>query len=259
MNLLTLATTAATSAARFIREADRPGDPAAWAHKQARDFVTHIDRAAEEMIAESLTAAEPGSRTIGEELSPELTQAGLVWIIDPLDGTTNFLHNYPWYAVSIAAAVDGVLEAAVVVHVPRNEVYTATRGGGAWVGGRRLAVSSITEPEYALIATGFPFKDLSQIDEYQRQFARVAAETSGIRRCGAAALDLASVAAGEFEAFWEQHLAAWDTAAGTLLVREAGGRVTDFKGRDIGLEHTPVVAGSTAMHEWLLKVVARPP
>ena len=256
MDLLDLAADAAHRAAAFVRASERPAGPAGWGHKQARDFVTHIDRGAEELIAGILLAAEPGSRIVGEELSPGIQRDGLVWIVDPLDGTANFLHGYPWYAVSIAAAVDGVLEAGVVVHVPRNEAYTARRGGGAWNGERRLRVSTITEPDYALIGTGYPFKDVSRIDEYQRQFSRVAEATSGIRRGGAAALDLASVAAGEFEAFWEQYLATWDTAAGTLLVREAGGIVTTFEGRELGLEHAAVVAGNPAMHRWLLDVVS---
>ena len=256
LNLLDLAKQAAEGAAGYIRAQERPAGPAAWGHKQARDFVTHIDRGAEELIAGLLLAGEPGSRIVGEELSPGIEREGLVWIVDPLDGTANFLHGFPWYAVSVAAAVDGVLEAGVVVHVPRNVAYTARRGGGSWIGERRLAVSAITDPDYALIATGYPFKDLSRIEEYQRHFARVAATTSGIRRARAAALDLASVAAGEFEAFWEQHLATWDTAAGTLLVREAGGVVTRFDGKDLGLEHAAVVAGNPAMHRWLLEIVS---
>jgi myo-inositol-1(or 4)-monophosphatase len=189
---------------------------------------------------------------VGEELSPELVTKGLVWIVDPLDGTTNFLHDYPAYAVSIAAAVDGVLEAAVVHHVPRDETYTAVRGGGAWLGKRRLQVSTIENPEFALMATGFPFRDLSQLDPYLRQFGAVAAGTSGIRRPGAAALDLADVAAGRFDGFWELKLSAWDIAAGMLLIREAGGLVTDLSGRDLGIEHAGVVAGNPGMHQWLL-------
>jgi len=197
-----------------------------------------------------------GARIIGEELSPDIVTEGLVWVVDPLDGTTNFLHGYPSYAVSIAAAIDGVLEAAVVHHVPRNETYHATLNGGAWIGDRRLQVSRIHDPEYALIATGFPFRDLTGLDEYQRQFARVAAGTSGIRRPGAAALDLADVAAGRFDGFWEQHLSAWDIAAGCLLIREAGGVVTDSEGRDIGIEHSVIVAGNPAMHQWLLAILS---
>jgi myo-inositol-1(or 4)-monophosphatase len=123
------------------------------------------------------------------------------------------------------------------------------------MGNRRLQVSRINDPEYALIATGFPFRDLTGLDEYQKQFSRVAAGTSGIRRPGAAALDLADVAAGRFDGFWEQHLSAWDIAAGCLLIREAGGVVTDFGGRDVGIEHSGVVAGNPDMHQWLLAIL----
>jgi myo-inositol-1(or 4)-monophosphatase len=202
-----------------------------------------------------LLAAEPGGRIVGEELQPEVVTEGMVWIVDPLDGTTNFLHDFPSYAVSIAGAVDGVLEAAAIVNVPRGETYTASRGGGAWQGERRLAVSDIREPGFALIGTGFPFKDTSRIAEYLRQFSRVARQASGIRRPGAASLDLADVAAGRFDGFWEQQLSAWDIAAGALLIREAGGLVTDLGGRDIGIEHTAVVAGNPAIHAWLIGVL----
>lgn len=185
-----------------------------------------------------------------------MVTGGLVWIVDPLDGTTNFLHGFPSYAVSVAAAIDGVLQAGIVLDVARNTSYTASLGGGAWMGDRRLAVSTIDDPEFALIGTGFPFRDLSGLEEYQRQFGRVASATSGIRRPGAAAIDLADVAAGRFDGFWEQRLSAWDIAAGTLLIREAGGVVTDLTGRDIGIEHTGVAAGNPAIHAWLLKTLS---
>jgi myo-inositol-1(or 4)-monophosphatase len=246
---------AADRAGAYLRGVERPADPSAWTVKGVRDFVTEIDRTAEQIITEVLRSAEPSGRVVGEELSPEVVRDGLVWIVDPLDGTTNFLHDFPSYAVSVAAAVNGELEAAVVQQVPRQESYTAARGHGAWCGERRLAVSSISDPGYALIGTGFPFKDTSTMDEYLAQFARVAAQTSGIRRPGSAALDLADVAAGRYDAFWEQRLSAWDLAAGTLLVREAGGVVTDFAGRSIGPEHSAVVAGNPAMHAWLLEIV----
>lgn len=256
LNLLHLAKTAAARAADYIRGVERPSNPARWTAKTRRDFVTEIDRTAEHMIAEVLLAAEPGSRIVGEELSPEIVTGGLVWIVDPLDGTTNFLHDFPAYAVSIAAASDGALEAGVVVHVPRNEMYTAARGGGAWQGERRLSVSEIRDPDFALIGTGFPFRDTTGIEEYQRQFASVASATSGIRRPGSASLDLADVAAGRFDGFWEQRLSAWDIAAGVLLIREAGGVVTDLDGRAVGAEHTSVVAGNPAIHEWLLGILS---
>jgi myo-inositol-1(or 4)-monophosphatase len=231
---------------------ERPADPSGWTIKGARDFVTEVDRTAERMIVDLVLTAEPDGQIVGEELSPKVVTEGLVWIVDPLDGTTNFLHDFPSYAVSIAAAVDGVLEVGVVHHVSRNEAYTASRGGGAWLGERRLKVSAIQDPAFALIGTGFPFKDESRLEEYQRQFGRVAVAASGIRRPGSAALDLADVAAGRFDGFWEQHLSAWDIAAGTLLIREAGGLVTDFSGRNIAIEHTGIVAGNSAIHRWLL-------
>ena len=256
LDLLHLARTAAERAAGYLRGVERPAGPAGWTPKGSRDFVTEVDRAAERLIAEILLAAEPGSRIVGEELSPAVVTEGLVWIVDPLDGTTNFLHDFPAYAVSIAAAVDNVLEAGVVVRVPTGDTYHAARGGGAWMGERRLTVSTIAQPEFALVGTGFPFKDPSQLESYAGQFHRVAARTSGIRRPGSAALDLADVAAGRFDGFWEQRLSAWDIAAGTLIVREAGGVVTDFAGRHIGVEHTAVVAGNPAIHGWLLETLA---
>ena len=255
LDLLHLAKLAADRAGAYLRAVERPADPVGWTLKGARDFVTEVDRTAERLITDVLLAAAPGSRVVGEELSPDLILDGLVWIVDPLDGTTNFLHGFPSYAVSIAAAVDGALEAAVVLQVPRQECYAAAQGAGAWQGDRRLSVSTIRDPAFALIGTGFPFKDTSSLGEYLSQFARVAAQTSGIRRPGSAALDLADVAAGRFDGFWEQRLSAWDVAAGILLVREAGGLVTDFAGRAIGAEHGPLVAGNPAIHEWLLRIV----
>ena len=255
LDLLGQARSAAEQAAAYLRNVERPDSPSGWTLKGRRDFVTEVDRTAEGIIRNVLQNGSGDTRIIGEELSPDIVTEGLVWVVDPLDGTTNFLHGYPSYAVSIAAALNGVLEAAVVHHVPRNETYHATRNGGAWMGNRRLQVSRINDPEYALIATGFPFRDLTGLDEYQKQFSRVAAGTSGIRRPGAAALDLADVAAGRFDGFWEQHLSAWDIAAGCLLIREAGGVVTDFGGRDVGIEHSGVVAGNPDMHQWLLAIL----
>jgi myo-inositol-1(or 4)-monophosphatase len=258
LDLLHLARSAAERAAAYLRSVERQTDPSRWTLKGARDFVTEVDRTAERMIADILLSGPVGGQIIGEELSPRVVTNGLVWIVDPLDGTTNFLHQYPSYAVSIAAALDGVLQAGVVLSVTRNEAYVAFRGGGAWSGERRLQVSAIGDPGFALIGTGFPFRDLSRLDEYQRQFGRVSAATSGIRRAGSAALDLADVAAGRFDGFWEQHLSAWDIAAGTLLIREAGGVITDLSGRDIGIEHTAVVAGNPRIHQWLLDILRSP-
>lgn len=253
--LLRLATTAALRAGEYLRSVERPADPADWAEKGRNDFVTACDRQSETLIAEILLAGEPGSRIIGEELSPEAAWDGLTWVVDPIDGTTNFVHGLPFYAVSIAAARDGELEAAVVLHVDPGHLYRAWRGGGAWVGDRRLAVSAIREPRHALIGTGFPFKHADQLARYQAQFARIAASTSGIRRAGSAALDLAWVAAGRFDGFWELMLAPWDIAAGLLLIREAGGMATDLDGRPVGPAHTGLVAGNPTIHQWLLEQV----
>ncbi len=252
LDLLHLARTAAEAAAHYIRSVERPADPSRWSLKGSRDFVTEVDRTAERIITDLLLAAEPGSRVVGEELQPGIVAGGLVWVVDPLDGTTNFLHGFPSYAVSLAGVVDGVLEVGAVVHVPDGVTYTATRGGGAWEGDRRLSVSAIDDPAFALIGTGFPFKAMDRIDEYLEEFRCVSGQASGIRRPGSASLDLADVAAGRFDGFWEQRLSAWDIAAGILLIREAGGRVTDPAGRDLGVEHSAVVAGNPSIHRWLL-------
>jgi myo-inositol-1(or 4)-monophosphatase len=253
LDLVHIAKAAATGAGSYLATVQRPAGPADWTLKGARDFVTEVDRTAEQIIVDILLAGEPESRVIGEESAPELETAGLVWIVDPLDGTTNFLHGFPSYAVSIGVSVDGKLLAGVVLDVPRRLTYWAADGAGAWLGDQRLQVSSIADPEFALIGTGFPFRDTSNLEEYQRQFGLVAKGTSGIRRPGAAALDLVDVAAGRFDGFWEQRLSAWDVAAGTMLIREAGGLVTDLGGRDIGIEHTSVVAGNPEIHAWLLE------
>lgn len=246
---------AARVAAEYIRNAGRRS-AREWSLKGRRDFVTEVDLRSEELIRQSLSAVYPDSCFMGEELSPEAPrQEGLLWIVDPLDGTTNFLHGYPWYAVSIAALLDGELVAGAVVNVAHGPVYYATKGGGAWHDGQRLAVSELEDPERALIGTGFPFRDLSQLNLYLRQFAAVSRAAGAMRRAGSAALDLVDVALGRFDAFWELSLAPWDIAAGALIVREAGGRVTDLRGADPVLGHGPVVAGNPAMHAWLLKLL----
>lgn len=256
LDLLHLATQAATRAGDYLLSVGPPTDQTAWIRKGRANFVTEIDRTAEQLIREVLLGGAPESTVVGEELSPDIVTHGLVWIVDPLDGTTNFLHGVPGYAVSIAGAMDGVLEVGVVLELPSRRMFRASRGGGAWLGDQRLSVSSISAPADALIGTGFPFTDFDHLEEYIGQLRRVIQETSGIRRPGAAALDLAAVASGAFDGFWEQRLSAWDIAAGIVLVREAGGAVTDFAGRDLGIEHASVVAGNPAIHQWLLRQVS---
>lgn len=256
MELLSIAERAAWKAAALIRE--RSAEPSSRrdaVEKGHHDWVTDVDREAERIIAEVLLAETPSARLMAEEGSPALAEGGLVWVVDPLDGTANFLHGYPQYAVSIAAAVNRRLEAGVVVDVTRECCYGAVRGNGAWCAGTRLEVSRVQEPRRALLGTGFPFKQLERLDEYLGQFRRLLPLTSGIRRTGSAALDLADIALGRLDGFWELVLAPWDIAAGQLLVREAGGVVTDLSGRDIGVEHTAVVAGNPTIHRWLLKEI----
>jgi myo-inositol-1(or 4)-monophosphatase len=253
--LARLAERAAARAGAWLRDVAPPA-PETWEAKGHHDFVTQVDRTAEAMIVETLLRAEPASQVIGEEATPDADAThGLVWVVDPLDGTTNFLHRYPAWAVSIAAAVDGQVVAGTVYQPAVNRRATAWRGGGAWCGGERLGVSRVLAPSHALIGTGFPFKHPELLPDYLPRLGRVLASTSGVRRAGAAALDLLDVASGRFDAFWEMMLAPWDTAAGMLLVREAGGVVTTLDGRELGVEHSGVVAGNPRMQEWLLEAI----
>jgi len=272
LDLVRLASRAAERAGEYIRSATRPAGrtdgrdggatsgrpgvrPSDWIAKGPHDWVTEVDKNAERLIAEVLHDGAPGSRIVGEELSPGIVHQGLVWIVDPLDGTSNFLHGYPQYSVSIAAAVDGVLEAGVVLDVTRECVYGALRGKGAWLSGNRLSVSEIRDPARSLLGTGYPFKRLEGLDRYLSHFRELLRTTSGVRRAGSAALDLVDVAAGRFDGFWELSLAPWDFAAGVLLVREAGGLVTDMSGRDVALEDSAIVAGNPVIHSWLLSTL----
>ncbi len=254
-DLLRIALAAARRGADQIRSIDRPENPADWGLKGQADFVTEVDRQAERTIVETLLAATPDAVVMGEELSPSAAPASLVWVVDPLDGTTNYLHQYPAYAVSLAAMVEGALAVGIVIDVARQVVYHATAGGGAWCGERRLRVSDITDRERALIGTGFPFKVPSLLPRYLRQLTSVLRATSGVRRAGSAALDLVDVAMGRFDGFWELWLAPWDVAAGTLMVREAGGLVTDETGAADVVRHGAIVAGNPTLHAWLLGVV----
>lgn len=255
-DLLRLATAAAQRGAEYVRSAERPADPASWSLKGVSDFVTQVDRDTEALIADALLEGAPGSVVLGEELSPNAAAAAdLVWVVDPLDGTTNYLHEYPAYGVSIAAVSGGVLAAGVVVDVDRDITYHATAGGGAWQGERRLQVSQVSDPAHALIGTGFPFKVLHLLPRYLRQLTVLLERTSGIRRAGAASLDFVDLALGRFDGFWELYLAPWDVAAGALILREAGGVVTDLDGSEEVVRHGAFVAGNAAIHEWLLEVL----
>ena len=257
--LLSAAQLAADRAAAFLRRQEGRLGPEAWSEKGRADFVTEVDREAERLIAETLTGAFPSSVIVGEELTPGPLPSGLVWVVDPLDGTTNFLHRFPYYAVSIGVLVDREPVAGVVQHVRQGIRYRAVRGGGAWQDETRLHVSTVREPKHALIGTGFPFKYVEQLPQYQAQFAAVLWKAAGVRRPGSAALDLCDVAAGRFDGFWELVLAPWDVAAGTLIVREAGGVVTGLDGASDVVRQGSIVAGNPVIHAWLLELLNAAP
>jgi len=256
--LLDITREAARAGAAIIRDASGQRDKLVWESKGRSDFVSEVDKASETEIAAIIARRLPEAIILGEELSPTAVVGnGLVVIADPLDGTTNFLHGYPEYSVSIAIARDGVLCAGTVLNVAREDEFTATKGGGAFLNGKRIRVSSLREPGRALIGTGFPFKNVEMLPRYLEQFSLVMRGTAGIRRAGSAALDMSNVACGRFDAFWELVLAPWDIAAGILMVQEAGGIVTDLEGNPPQLKEGAFVAGNPAMHTWLLQTVRR--
>ncbi len=255
--ILDAAVEAAQAAAAVIRKGASEAGNLDWERKGASDFVTEVDRAAESIVADAIARHFPDAKIVGEELSPGAPPSapGLTFVVDPLDGTTNFLHGYPQYAVSIAAVRNSSLIAGIVLNVTTSECFTAIAGSGARLNGREISVSREKDPSRALVGTGFPFKNPDLLDTYARQFVAVSRGTAGIRRAGSAALDLADVACGRFDAFWELDLAPWDIAAGILLVREAGGLVTAWDGSFRDISAGPVVAGNPDIHPWLLRTL----
>jgi len=220
--------------------------------KVRKDYVSEVDRMAENEIIRILHAAYPNHGILAEETG---AHAGddFVWIIDPLDGTTNFLHGFPHFGVSIALKHRDRLEQAVVFDAPRNELFTATRGSGAQLNDRRIRVSRITDLEYALLGAGFPFRSHHYMDAWINTLKEFMLGTSGIRRPGSASLDLAHVACGRFDGFWEMGLRPWDMAAGALLIQEAGGMVSDFAGGQNYLESGNIVAGNPKIYAEMLR------
>lgn len=250
--LLATCVAAAARATEVVQAGAARRTSLSWEPKGRFDFVSDVDRASEAALHEVIMQRHPDATLLAEEGSPDAQAArGLVFVADPLDGTTNFLHGVPWYAVSIAALVDGELTAGAIINAATGALFTATIGGGARHAGAPIHVSAITDPALSLIATGFPFSREEEIARYVPMLPAVMRATSGIRRMGAAALDLADVACGRYEAFWELRLAPWDIAAGLLLVREAGGIVTTLDGAPCPVAETSVLAGNPAMHTWL--------
>jgi len=253
--MLNIAVRAARSAGNIIARAVDRVDTFNVALKSQNDFVTEIDHQAEHEIIKVIRKAYPNHGILAEESGAQNGDE-YIWVIDPLDGTTNFLHGFPQFSVSIGIKYKGQLEQGVVYDPLRQELFTATRGGGAQLNDRRLRVSRAKGLEGALLGTGFPFKHQQHLDPYLNTFRALFPMTAGIRRAGSAALDLAYVAAGRLDGFWEIGLSEWDMAAGILIIQEAGGMVSDFSGGNDYLETGNVVAGTPRVYKAMLETIA---
>ncbi|MFM2049817.1 MAG: hypothetical protein RL682_308 [Pseudomonadota bacterium] len=257
--MINVAVKAARAAGSIINRAALDIESVRVSQKKANDFVTEVDHAAEQAIIETLLAAYPGHGIWAEESGKEhgAQDSEFVWIIDPLDGTTNFIHGLPVYCVSIALAVKGKVEQAVVYDPTRNDLFTATKGRGAFLNDRRLRVSKRTELKQSLISTGFPYRQGDDFNRYLGMMGDVMQRTAGLRRPGAAALDLAYVAAGYTDGFFELGLQPWDVAAGSLLVTEAGGLVGNFTGESEFLEQNECLAGNPRVYGQLVGLLGK--
>lgn len=253
--MLNTAVKAARKAGGIITRASFDLDKLTVRSKRQKDYVSEVDHAAEEAIISVLRQTYPDHGILAEESGQSDSKSDHLWVIDPLDGTTNFLHGFPQYCVSIGLLVKGVPTQGVIYDPNRDELFTATRGVGAYLNDRRIRVSKTDRLEAALMGTGFPFREVSNIDDYIRMMRNVMLATSGIRRPGAAALDLAWVAAGRIDGFWEIGLSPWDMAAGALLVREAGGLIGDLDGNDKFLESGRVVASNAKLFSAILQTL----
>ena len=239
----------------IVRHMDRI-DALTVSEKSANDFVTEVDREAERVVIETIRRSYPNHGFLGEESGSHQGDES-TWIIDPLDGTTNFLHGFPHFAVSLALRQRGRIEHGIILDPLRRELFTASRGSGARLDERRIRVTARRSLSGALLGTGFPYRDAASIDTYLPTLGALIVDTAGIRRAGSAALDLAYVAAGRLDGFWEFGLQPWDIAAGALMVQEAGGIVTDIGGGDGWLESGDTLAGAPKVHAAMLQRLRR--
>jgi myo-inositol-1(or 4)-monophosphatase len=255
--LLNIAVKAARRAGSVIARASMDGTALDVRSKRANDFVTQVDKAAESAAIDIIRKAYPEHGILAEESGETIgaSKAEYLWIIDPLDGTTNFIHGFPQYCVSIGVQHRGVMTQAVIYDPSKNELFTATRGRGAFLNDRRIRVTRCLKLADALVATGFPFKELTRLDRYMGQLKTLMTSCSGVRRAGSAALDLAYVACGRFDAFWELGLSKWDMAAGSLLITESGGLVADPQGGQEFLASGDIVAGTPKVFAQLLQAL----
>jgi myo-inositol-1(or 4)-monophosphatase len=256
--MLSTAVKAARRAGSVINRGARDLDRLTITAKGPKDFVSEVDRAAEAAIVDVLHATYPDHAILAEEGTAKGANADAeyLWIIDPLDGTTNFLHGFPQYCVSIALQHKGQITQGVIYYPVRNDLFTATRGRGAFLNDHRMRVSRRQHLRDCLIGTGFPFRDGSDVDTYIKMMRAMMMETAGLRRPGSAALDLAYVAAGYYDGFWEIGLNAWDVAAGSLLILEAGGLVGDLLGDNGYLYGGQVIAANPKIFAQIIKVLA---
>ena len=254
--MLNIAVKAARRAGAIINRASQDIGTLTIKSKNFNDFVSEVDVAAERAIIDTLKDAYPSHGFLGEESGSTSHQSDFIWIIDPLDGTTNFLHSFPQYCVSIALQHKGEITQAVIYEPNRNDLYTATKGRGAFLNDKRIRVSKCDKLQEALIGTGFPFRDFKYLDDYLHMFKSMIQKTTGIRRAGSAALDLAYVASGALDGFWEIGLSPWDIAAGGLLVQEAGGIVTDLSGLSGWLESGNILVASPKIHDDMQAIIA---
>jgi myo-inositol-1(or 4)-monophosphatase len=253
--MLNIAVKAARRAGQIINRASHDVGLLKVGVKQQSDFVTEVDKAAEATIIDVIREAYPNHAILAEE-SGAAGDSEYQWIIDPLDGTTNFIHGFPQYAVSIGLAHKGVMQHAVVFDPTKNELFTASKGAGAFLNDKRIRVSKRQHLSEALIGTGFPFRVFDHVDTYIAIFRELTQKTAGLRRPGSAAIDLAWVACGRTDGFWEFGLSPWDMAAGTLLVSEAGGLVGDLAGESNYLATGNLIAGSPKIFGQLLQIIA---
>ena len=252
--MLNIAVRAARAAGNIIiRQFDRAQDLPAT-EKSKNDYVTEVDKQAEAVIIDTLLKAYPKHAILAEEGGAQ-GKSEYVWIIDPLDGTTNFMHGFPHFAVSIALQHKGKLQQAVIYDPLRQELFTTSRGDGAYLNDRRIRVSKRKNLEGALLGTGFPFGESANIDRFLDTCRTLMPVTAGIRRAGAATLDLAYVACGRLDGFWEFGLKPWDIAAGALLIEEAGGLISDIKGGNSFLESGNVLSASPGVHEQMFSLL----
>ena len=253
--MLNIAVRAARNAGAIIVRHSHRVDQLTIASKERNDYVSEVDRQAEDEIIAIIRKAYPDHGILAEESGQHGKGDEFLWIIDPLDGTTNFLHGFHQFCVSIALQHKGRLDQAVIYDPMRQELFTASRGGGAMLDNRRIRVSKQVGLEGALLGTGFPYKDQQHLDAYLDMFRALIADSAGIRRPGSAALDLAYVAAGRFDGFWEIGLNPWDMAAGILLVREAGGLVGDLAGGHDFMKNGNIVAAAPKLFPAMLREI----